>query len=321
MVRAPTVRTTDATVTVRWVLAHEPPAVFEEASEVFAQRLAEHSDGEMVVDLYDAERFARLKGGPVSRAELVRSVVRGDVEMAHCYVSALGAVCDALWAVELPFLFRDYAHAERVFEGPVGARLLDALAPAGLRGLSFAYSGGWRIVPTKGRTLRELADFDGLRVRTSGNPVPEAVHRALGARPIGADLDQIVGLAAQDRIDGCEITWVRFQAAGLHEVFDTVNETRHSLFTTAMVVNEAWFQSLTPVHQQALVAAAREACRVERQTSIDEERVTREALSSTHTVVQMAPQVRAAFAARAQEATGTLVDRFGAELVDAIRQS
>jgi len=32
-------------------------------------------------------------------------------------VAALGAVHVPLWSIELPFLFRDYAHAERVFEG------------------------------------------------------------------------------------------------------------------------------------------------------------------------------------------------------------
>lgn len=319
--RADDTRPEHAEHTLRWVLAHEPPVIFEDAAQAFVDLVRERSDGDIDVVLYGADDFLALTGAEhLSRAELVRGLQRGDVEMAHCYVSALGAWHQDLWALELPYLFDDYDHAERVLDGPVGTQLLEGLLPQGLRGLAFAYSGGFRVVPTAGRALRSPADFAGLTLRTSGNPVPEALYSSLGATAIGADLAAIPELAAAGRIDGCELTWVRYLAAGLDEHFDTINETHHSLFTTMTSVNEQWFQGLSDKHQATIHDAAREACRLERQVSIREEAATRKACEQLGLqVVDMAPEQAAELRTQGLKVRDQLTPRFGAELIDAVR--
>lgn len=319
--RPPGVPTDRAQHTLRWVLAHEPPVVFEDAAQAFVTGVREATDGDVAVTLYGADDFAALSGETsLTRAALVQGLQRGDVEMAHCYVSSLGAWSEALWALELPYLFRDYGHAERVLDGPVGTRLLEGLLPQGLRGLAFAYSGGFRIVPTAGRALHSAADFADLTLRTSGNPVPEAFYQALGARALGADLTAIPDLARAGRIDGCELTWVRYKAAGLERVFDTVNETHHSLFTTMTAVNERWFQTLSDRHQAAIHDAAVDACRLERRVSIDQEQQTRVACEADGLrVVRMADGPAAELARLGAGVRDALVPRFGADLVADLR--
>lgn len=305
--------------TLRWVLAHEPPVVFDDAAEHFVDQVRRGTDGALDVELFLGPRYAQSRGEHISRTELVRCVQRGEIELAHCYVAALGAFSDPLWAVELPFLFRDYDHAERVFEGPVGQRLLDGLLPEGLRGLAFAYSGGYRILPTVGRALHTLEDFAGLRCRTSGNPVPQALHAALGGRAVGAPLEDIADLVAADQIEGCEITYVRFVATGLDRVFDTVNETHHSLFTTMTVVNEAWFQGLPERHQAVITEAARSSCRLERQVAIREEQATRQAVAAAGLqIVQLDEAQRERLRGVGRGLHAQFAQRFGADLLEAI---
>jgi TRAP-type C4-dicarboxylate transport system substrate-binding protein len=145
--RAPAVRSAPQR-RLRWVLAHEPPVVFEDASEHFVHRVREKTDGELGVELFLGPEYSQARGEYVSRTELVRCVQRGEIEMAHCYVAALGAFHDPLWAVELPFLFRDYDHAERVFEGPAGRALMDGLLPKGIgRCTPWRTSGGCACAP------------------------------------------------------------------------------------------------------------------------------------------------------------------------------
>ncbi len=320
-VRARDPRTDPAEHTLRWVLAHEPPAVFEDAAQAFVEQVRERSDGDMEVVLYGAEDFLAVTGADhLSRADLIRGLQRGDVEMAHCYVSALGAWHQDLWALELPWLFENYDHAERVLDGAVGTRLLEGLVPQGLRGLAFAYSGGFRIVPTAGHALHSPADFAGLTLRTSGNPVPEAFYSSLGAKALGADLAAIPELASSGRIDGCELTYVRYLAAGLDRYFDTINETHHSLFTTMTSVNERWFQGLSDKHQATLHDAARAACRLERQVSIHEETETRAACEAQGLeIVRMAPEPAARLREQGLQVRAQLRSRFGTELIEAIR--
>ena len=52
--------------TLRWVLAHEPPAVFEEASRVFVDLLREKTDGDIDVELMLGGDYAASSGNPAS---------------------------------------------------------------------------------------------------------------------------------------------------------------------------------------------------------------------------------------------------------------
>ena len=311
--------------TLRWVLAHEPPVVFDEAAKVFEDEIRRRSGGAIAVELVRADEYAAQRGqAALSRAELVASVQRGEVEMAHCYVSALGAVHERLWAIELPFLFRDYAHAEAVWEGPVAARLMDGLPDVGLRGVAFAYSGGFRVVATRDRVIQRVADYQGLRLRTAGNPIPEALYRRLGGSAVAAPLEAIPALARAreggEKIDGCEITFVRYLACGLDDVFPIINVTGHSLFSTMTVMNDAWFRGLPDRYQEIVVAAGEAACRVERETAIREEQVTREALAGRgFRIVDMDEAARAELRRVAEALYEQFAPRFGEALIDAIR--
>ncbi len=308
---------------LRWVLAHEPPAVFEAASAQFVEELKETTSGAFDVELYLGREYAEAQNLPgLSRRALVEKVARGEIEMAHCYVSALGEFHDPLWAVELPFLFRDYEHAERFFEGSLARKIMNDMRPTGLRGLSFAYSGGYRIVPTLGKELRSLSDYRGLTIRTAGNPVPEVMYASLGAKAIGADLEAIPKMVRDGRIDGCEITYVRFKAAELDDVFDTVNETGHSLFTTMTVVNEEWFRSLSDAHQAAIHDATMASCRTERRTAIGEEsamsvRCAEQGLN----IVKMDDARHAELRTASQAIYREFTPRFGEALIEGIREA
>lgn len=306
-----------ARTVLRWVLAHEPPVVFEEAAAEFGRLLLEKTDGELAARLIMADEFAAARGQDfVGRTELVEMVQRGEIEMAHCYTAALGTVHGPLQAIELPFLFQSYEHAERVFEGPVAQRLMSGLPGVGLRGIGFAYSGGYRVIATRGRALRRLEDFRGLRLRTAGNPAPAALHASLGASAVGAPLVDIRRLVEEDRIDGCELTRVRFRALGLETVFDTMNDTGHSLFTTMTVANEAWFRALPEKHQSAVVEAGVAACRIERRTAIEEEARTKESCPLAQ--VTLDRDSEAGLRERARAVREQLAPRFGSELVQAI---
>ena len=307
--------------TIRWVLAHEPPVVFEDASLAFVEHVREKTHGDVDVELYSTDEFVAGRGGDeVSRTGLVDCLARGEIEMAHTYVSALGSFHAPLWAIEMPFLFRDYDHAHRVFESPIAARLMADMVPQGIRGLSFAYSGGFRIIASTGRRLETLDDFAGMRVRTAGNPVPKALFGAVGANARSGALQHIAHMTGTGEIDAAEITYVRFMATGLHRVHKVVNETGHSLFTTMMAINERFFRRLSDVQQAAVYDAGREAGRLERERSIHEEGLTRDRCPDEGVeVVRMRDDARDAFREIANQVYDRFAPTFGAELIAEIR--
>jgi TRAP-type C4-dicarboxylate transport system substrate-binding protein len=307
--------------TIRWVLAHDPPVVFEDASREFAETVREKTDGSIDIELFNTQEFIAGRGGEtVTRTELNQCLANGEIEMAHTYVSALGAMHNKLWAIELPFLFRDYDHADRVFEGPIADQYMKDLIPSGVRGLCFAYSGGYRIIPSKGRAIRNAGDFDGLRIRTSGNPVPGALFERLGATAVPGPLENIGPWTEQGKIDAAELTYVRFLSTGLEKYCDTVNETSHSMFTTMMVINERFFRSLTDKQQAAIADAGRAAGRIERQKALDEEKKIKALCPYKGVeIVEMSDEAKDEIREVALEVYEQFTPQFGGELIEALR--
>ncbi len=312
----------DCTV-IRWVLTHEPIALFEEAARHFRRHVEEASQGTLRVEILTPSDYGQQRHGHPHRAtaaEVIQDVIAGRLQMSQSYASALGAVHDRLWALELPFLFEDHQHAAQVLDGAIGHELLDGLLPHGLRGLAFTYSGGYRIISSTGKGIHRLEDLAGLRVRCAQNPVAQALLQRLGATPVPAPLQAIPELTRDGQIDAAESTWPRYRDMGHHVLQPTVNDTAHSLFLTALVVNRDFFQRLSPAHQRILSAAALDTAAMERSRSVhDGELARKQHLSEGHPVAELTLAERRRLMALALPLHEEFAPRFGKALIDRIK--
>ncbi len=309
----------DPSFVVRWVLAHEPVAVFEKASRRFGELIRERTGRRMDVRVLTCSEFG--KGTPVSPLNVAGALMQGKLEMTQTYTPLLGLYAFDLWALDLPFLFRDHAHAARVLDGAVGQRLMRGLRRFGVRGLAFTYSGGYRLIAAKDRQIRRWEDFAGLRLRTSHSPVAVRLIESLGAEPIPSPAESIVALAQSGEIDSAETTYPRYWALDQGSTLRTLNETWHSLFLTVMAVSDRFYASLPPAYQQALESAAREVAVMERAQSVaDGEMARRGALERGMTVVTMSEDERRRFARRTEPLYEQFAPLFGRDLLDALRQ-
>lgn len=306
--------------TIRWVLTHDPIALFEEAARSFARTVAEESQGKMEVLVFTPKEYGN--GRWVRPAEVVRQVVAGELEMSQTYSTVLGKLYNRLWALDLPFLFRNHEHAAAVLDGPIGSELLAGLVPSGLRGLAFTYSGGYRIISTTEREVHCREDLKGLRVRTSDNPVVTSLFQCVGARPYAAALQDIPSLTQQGLIDAAESTWPRYWDMGHYQHQPIANETSHSLFLTTLVINEKFYQALPEECQQVLHHAAMRVAQEERTRSVDDGVNAREAWQSQGgTVVTWSSDERERLADTAAKVYDRFVPQFGTHLVQGIRST
>lgn len=267
---------TGAPIQMRWLLAHEPVGLFLRAAEHFAKELATKSNGRIQVEVLTLQQFAKKynQGKVPSQQRVIRLVRSGGVEMSQTYTTTLGTVNRDLYALDLPFLFRDHAHAQRTLEGPVGQKLLTGLNKGGLQGLAFTYSGGYRIIPAK-TPLKEIADLKGLKIRTSSSPVAQDTFLAVGAIPVPMILDEVGNAAKQGKIEGAESTYARFYALRQNEFSNVVNDTQHSLFLTSIIVGKRFWRKLPPDLQAIVQEVATDAARLEREESIADSEVTK----------------------------------------------
>ena len=261
---------TQKQIHVRWLLSHQPTDVFTNATRVFSQTLEKESGGAMTLEVVTPQEVG-VQAGDVPSKKVFELLDSGAVQLATDYTVALGQQDHDLWALNLPYLFNAYGELPGVLDGTAGQGLLAGLAQkTTARGLAFTMSGGLRIIVSKDKAISSPADLKGLRIGTSGGPVAEETLKALGAIPVPLDLES--GNAALDpkTLDGIETTYSRLsEVIGKQtEYTKYVSETDHSMFLTAILASNAFYDSLSSQNQTALRDAALAAAQVERHDSI-----------------------------------------------------
>lgn len=106
------------------------------------------------------------------------------------------------------------------------------------------------MVVTADTPVRSPEDFRGKNIRTMTNPLLSETYRAFGATPTPLPWGEVYGGLQTNIIQGQEnpIFWI--QSGGLYEVSPNLIFTGHGQFTTALMANQDFFNSLSADEQQ-----------------------------------------------------------------------
>lgn len=303
---------------VRWLLAHQPADAFRRAAKSFAEQLKKETNGEMELVLLEPKDVGS-KTDNVEPKRIFELLANGDVELSQTVTTGIGEIEPNFWALDLPFLFKDHAHASRVLDGKVGHQLLASLEKKKIHGLAFTYSGGFRVIPSNDRAIRSIDDFKGLRVRTTNSPVAQATLRQLGATPVPLSLEEGQSALTDGSIEAAETTYIRVTSViGSNSKY--LNETEHSLFLTSILASDRFMSTLSPERRAALRRAALNAARLEREDSVnDGKKIKAEFEQAGVKIVSMNKANREAFRQKMAPIYKKFTPMFGDELVKSIK--
>jgi TRAP-type C4-dicarboxylate transport system substrate-binding protein len=241
---------------IKWLLFHEPAELFIRTARHFEQELNALTDGAYEFEILELADYETkyLNGNP---CDPITELKEGRVQMSQIYINNLArANVTNFLALGLPFLFRDHAHAARVFEGEIGAELLENIKERiGIKGLSFTYSGGYKCMAVN-RSIKQVSDFAGLKYKVRPNAVSSSIFDALGATP-----------AEKSEIDIADTTLPRYHADAREDQTYAIN-TGHAMYLTTILTNNEMFNAMSEEHQAAFVKAAKIAASAERTQSV-----------------------------------------------------
>ena len=263
-------------IKIRWVLAHEPVGLFRRAAVNFAHEVESRSHGQIKVEVLTTPEYAAkyADNKTLHQYDVIDAVRTGAIEMSQTYTTSLGMLNSDMYVLDLPYLFRDHKHAQKVLEGKVGEKLLAGLNRAHVEGLAFTYSGGYRVIPAV-KAIHTLEDFKGMKIRTSNSPVAKDTFSMIGAQPVPMSLEKVGEGIKDGAVVGAESTYARFYAMKQNEFSMVVNDTHHSLFLTSIIINQDFLQKLSRDQQKIVRAAAQTAARTERAESIADGEATK----------------------------------------------
>jgi TRAP-type C4-dicarboxylate transport system substrate-binding protein len=142
----------------------------------FKELIEQKSDGKIKARVFPNGTL----GGEV---QIISSLQGGTIEASIVLPANLAGLSGSFAALDFPYVFDSERHAAAVLDGPVGARLAEALPEKGLIGLGFMES-GFRHYTNSKHPITKVEDMSGLKMRSLQSSIFIDFANALGANAV-----------------------------------------------------------------------------------------------------------------------------------------
>ena len=218
------------------------------AVENMGKKLEKATNGRLSIQMYPSMQLGGEK-------EAIEQAQVGAIQFARVSVGALGPVIDDLNVFNMPYLFRNTAHMQKVIDGPIGQELMDKVTnnpKAGLVALALMDAGARSLYDTK-KPIKNLADLKGMKFRVMGNPMFVDMMNSLGGNGVSMGYDQVFNALQTGVVDGAENNPPSFVFDNHYQVakFYTIDE--HLIVPEMLVFSKKTWDTLSKEDQALLV--------------------------------------------------------------------
>jgi tripartite ATP-independent transporter DctP family solute receptor len=224
------------------------------AVESLGKKLESATNGRLSVQMFAAMQLGGEK-------EAIEQAQLGAIQLARVSVGTLGPVIDDLNVFNLPFLFRDTAHMQKVIDGDIGTGLLDKVTgndKAGLVALCWMDAGARSIYTIK-KPVHGIADLKGLKIRVIGNPMFVDMMNALGGNGVAMGYDQVFSALQTGVVDGAENNPPSYVFDNHYTVAKYFTLTQHLIVPEVLVFSRRTWDGLGKDDQALIKKLGREA--------------------------------------------------------------
>jgi tripartite ATP-independent transporter DctP family solute receptor len=224
------------------------------AVESLGKKLEAATNGRLSVQMFAAMQLGGEK-------EAIEQAQVGAIQLARVSVGTLGPVIDDLNVFNLPFLFRNTAHMQKVIDGDIGTELLDKVTnndKAGLIGLCWMDAGARSIYTIK-KPVHTIADLKGLKIRVIGNPMFVDMMNALGGNGVAMGYDQVFSALQTGVVDGAENNPPSYVFDNHYTVAKFYTLTQHLIVPEMLVFSRKTWDTLSKDDQALIRKFSREA--------------------------------------------------------------
>jgi tripartite ATP-independent transporter DctP family solute receptor len=224
------------------------------AVEEMGRALETATNGRLSVQMYASMQLGGEK-------EAIEQAQVGAIALARVSVGTLGPVVNELNVLNLPFLFRNTEHAEKVLDGPIGQELLDKVTnhpTANLVGLCWMDAGARNMYDTK-RPITDMADLKGLKIRVMGNPIFVDMMNDLGGNGVAMGYDQVFTALQTGVVDGAENNPPSFVFDNHYQVAKFYTLTEHLIVPEVLVFSKPIWNRLSKDDQALVLKLGRQA--------------------------------------------------------------
>jgi tripartite ATP-independent transporter DctP family solute receptor len=225
-----------------------------EAVQRMGKKLEQATNGRLSVQMYPSMQLGGEK-------EMIEQAQVGALAMARISVGPMGPLVPELNVFNLPFMFRDAAHMEKVIDGEIGDELMKKLSDhptAGLIGLAWMNAGTRNVYNAK-KPVRSIDDLKGLKIRMMGNPIFVDTMNSLGGNGVSMGFDQLINAMQTGVVDGAENNYPTYTSGQHYRYAKYFSLTEHLMIPEILVFSKRVWNTLSKEDQELIRKTAKEA--------------------------------------------------------------
>jgi tripartite ATP-independent transporter DctP family solute receptor len=281
------------------------------AVENMGKKLSAATKGRITVAMYPAMQLGGEK-------EAIEQAQVGAIAFARVSVGALGPVVDDLNVFNLPYVFRNTAHMQKVIDGPIGQDLLDKVTNSGkgLVGLCWMDAGARNFYDTK-KPIKTMADLKGQKIRVMGNPIFVDMANSMGGNGVAMGYDQVFTALQTGVVDGAENNPPSFVFDNHYQVAKYYTIDEHLIVPEMLAMSKKIWDSMSKEDQALVTKFAKEAQQEERKLwEAYEKQAMDKARAAGIQIIEVSAADKKAF----QDAVKPVWDKYGPKYAETIKR-
>jgi tripartite ATP-independent transporter DctP family solute receptor len=240
-----------------------PSGTRHRAAELFAERLAEYTNGRYQVIVFHS---GQLGNDPKS----IELVSKGKLDLTISATGSYASIQPTLNLTALPFLFDSYEHGWRFYDQSKWLKdQFAAMQPKGLRAIS-TWEAGFRNFTTK-TPLPDPTAAKGKSMRVFPNPMIKSIMESMGFSTQVIPVPDVYRAIQEGKVVGQENPIDTIFALRFFEVAPHITLTQHVYSPLPVVISEQTWQKISTADRQHFLRAATQAAEYSRKSVRDNE--------------------------------------------------
>ena len=242
----------DPKVTLVYAEVNPLDTIVGQTGSHFKEKVEELTGGSVVVDV-------QASGVLGSENDVLDAILGGSTSIDISRISAFALTsygCNKSKLLSIPFTFENRAHFWNFANSELAPEFLNEPQELGqpVRGIFYGEEGFrhfFTVNPVSG-----IADFKGLKLRVSNDPVMNGMVEGLGANPTVVSFGELYSALQTGVVDGAEQPIANYKSNAFPEVANNLILDGHTLGAVQAVITDNAWNKLTENQQAAVMEAA-----------------------------------------------------------------
>ena len=242
----------DPKVTLVYAEVNPLDTIVGQTGSHFKEKVEELTGGSVVVDV-------QASGVLGSENDVLDAILGGSTSIDISRISAFALTsygCNKSKLLSIPFTYENRAHFWKFANSELAPEFLNEPQELGLpvRGIFYGEEGFRHFFTVK--PVSGIADFKGLKLRVSNDPVMNGMVEGLGANPTVVSFGELYSALQTGVVDGAEQPIANYKSNAFPEVANNLILDGHTLGAVQAVITDNAWNKLTENQQVAVMEAA-----------------------------------------------------------------